>query len=82
MRKSGKRSAFIYPACLLPGRLVQDDGGDERRPLEAMLAFGAIETENRSRAEAEGRISQVLLKDGNYTIILEPATVRAGRNAI
>ena len=47
-------------------------------PLEAMLASGAIETENRSRAEAEGRISQALLKDGNYTIILEPATVRAG----
>lgn len=50
----------------------------KERPLEAMLASGAIETENRSRAEAEGRISQVLLKDGNYTIILEPATVRAG----
>lgn len=47
-------------------------------PLEAMLSSGAIETENRSRAEAEGRISQALLKDGNYTIILEPATVRAG----
>lgn len=68
---------FILLVCCLGGWFRMTEEMKEG-PLEAMLASGAIETENRSRAEAEGRISQVLLKDGNYTIILEPATVRAG----
>ena len=68
---------FILLVCCLGGWFRMTEEMKEG-PLEAMLASGAIETENRSRAEAEGRISQALLKDGNYTIILEPATVRAG----
>lgn len=79
MRKSGKEVCF-YLSCLsaaLGGWFRMTEEMKEG-PLEAILASGAIETENRSRAEAEGRISQALLKEGNYTIILEPATVRAG----
>ena len=68
---------FILLVCCLGGWFRMTEEMKEG-PLEAMLSSGAIETENRSRAEAEGRISQALLKDGNYTIVLEPATVRAG----